>query len=187
MTLHIAGLGPGDATLLTGETATLLRSGMPVLLRTRHHPAASELDPGGAWADCDDLYATSSGFSNVYEAIAARVIERSSSADLIYAVPGSPLIAESTVPLILEQAGAAGVEVRIYTAVSFVDVAATALRKDLKDVQLCDALDLRIDSWRPALVSQVFSRDTAAALKLELLEIYPPEHEVAVLHALGSA
>ncbi|HET7737964.1 MAG TPA: nucleoside triphosphate pyrophosphohydrolase, partial [Tepidiformaceae bacterium] len=110
-----------------------------------------------------------------------------SNGDLIYAVPGSPLIAERTVPLVLEQAGAAGIDVRVYSALSFVDTAATALRKDLKDIQLCDALDLRIDSWRPALVSQVFSRNTAAALKLELLESYPPEHEVAVLHALGSA
>ncbi|MGK2965157.1 MAG: nucleoside triphosphate pyrophosphohydrolase [Tepidiformaceae bacterium] len=185
MTLHIAGLGPGDAALLTGETATLLRSGLPVLLRTRHHPTATELDAVGGWPDCDDLYASSSVFPSVYEAIASRVLERASDGDLIYAVPGSPLVAESTVPLILAGASAAGVEVRVYSAVSFVDVAATALRRDMKDVQLCDALDLRIDSWRPALVSQVFSRDTAAALKLGLLEIYPPEHEVAVLHALG--
>ncbi|MFN8507805.1 MAG: hypothetical protein U0547_09595 [Dehalococcoidia bacterium] len=74
-----------------------------------------------------------------------------------------------------------GIAVKLYPGVSFADVAAIALGVDFERVQLCDALALRIDAQRPALISQVFDRDAAAALKLELLDIYPADHTVTVL------
>ncbi len=186
MTLHIVGLGPGRPSLLTEEAAALLGSGLPVVLRTRHHPTVAHVDPGGRFEDCDDLYRTGRSFAAVYEAIAARVLVRAAGGEAIFAVPGHPLVAESSVALLLQQAKAAGVPCRVYPAVSFADVAATALGIDLGNVQVCDALDLRIDAQRPALIHQVFDRDVTADLKLRLLDIYPASHPVTVLTALGS-
>ncbi len=186
MTLHIAGLGPGRPELLTADVQSLLASGVPVLLRTRHHPALATLPADAHISDCDDLYAKAGNFTAVYEAIVARVMDRARQGDLIYAVPGHPLVAESTVPKLLALAEAEGIVVSVHPGLSFIDVAATALRQELDSVQVCDALALRIDTWRPALISQVFSRDTATALKLELLELYPPEHPVTVLTSLGA-
>jgi tetrapyrrole methylase family protein/MazG family protein len=186
MTLHIVGLGPGRPELLTSETAVLLASGLPVILRTRHHPTVVAVDPTGAFASCDDLYQSSGSFEEVYDSVADRVLAAASRGDVVYAVPGHPLVAERTVTHLLGRARTEGISITVHAAVSFADLAATVLSIDIGAVQICDALDLRIDSWRPALISQVFDRDATTALKLQLLEIYPAEHPVTVLTALGT-
>lgn len=186
MTIHVAGLGPGPAALLTIEVRNLLQSGRPVILRTRHHPCVGELDPGKTLRDCDDLYRAGASFEGVYAAIAGRVLEAARDGDVVYAVPGHPLVSERSVTEVLARAAGARIEVTLHAGLSYVDLAATALRMDLGGVQLCDALDLRVDAQRPALVSQVFSRDAATSLKLALLDTYPPEHPITVLSALGT-
>ncbi|MEO6398612.1 MAG: nucleoside triphosphate pyrophosphohydrolase [Tepidiformaceae bacterium] len=186
--LIIVGLGPGSATLLTEETRQVLDSARTVILRTRHHPTVAELAPQSSfWQDCDDLYEANAGFEDVYAAIAARVLASAVRAPTVYAVPGHPLVAERSVTALLELCDARGASVRLLPALSFADIAAVALRLDLRAVQLCDALDLRIDAQRPALISQLFDRDATTALKLRLLEIYPHSHETTVLTALGTS
>ena len=106
--------------------------------------------------------------------------------ECVFAVPGHPLMAERSVQEILTTARDRGVEVRVYPAVSYADVAAVELGIDMGSLQLCDALELRIDAQRPALISQLFDRDTTAALKLRLLEVYPADHEVTILRELGT-
>jgi len=185
--VHIVGLGPGAPGHLTGETRELLGSGMPVILRTRHHPVVAALPELAGARDCDDLYTSEGSFEAVYEAAAGRVLEAATGGPVVYAVPGHPLMAEQSVVRLLALARERGVSTRVYPSVSYVEVSASALGLDLGTVQLCDALDLRIDTWRPALISQVYDRDTVTSLKLRLLEIYPHDHQVTVLSALGSA
>ena len=182
--IHIVGLGPGSPDHVTLETRALLASGLPVILRTRHHPSAKALAPNAA--DCDDLYTAGGSFEAVYEAIANRVLERARTSELIFAVPGHPLIAERSVELILAKSNHPRVPTRVYPAISFIDLAATALRRDLGTIQICDATDLRIDPLRPALVHQLFDRDIVSALKLRLLQVFPAEHPALVLSSLGS-
>jgi len=182
--IHIAGLGPGNPAQVTEETRRLLASGLPVILRTRHHPSAAALAPGAE--DCDDLYASGRSFDEVYRAVVERVLARAEDGPVVYAVPGHPLFAERTVTLLLAAAREAGLMAHVYPAVSFVDAAAGALGLDFASVQVCDATDLRVDPLRPALIHQVFDRDTVSALKLALLDLYPGEHEVQVLRALGT-
>ena len=184
--LHVVGLGPGDAGLLTGETRSLLESGLPVILRTRHHPTVAQLD-SAAWADCDDLYSAGASFDAVYLAIVERVLDAAAHGETIYAVPGHPLVAERTVTGIVAGARERGLAMAVYPAVSYADVAATTLGLEFGTIQLCDAVDLRIDAQRPALISQLFDRDSATTLKLRLLDIYPPGHRVTILSALGGA
>lgn len=182
--IHIVGLGPGDARHVTVETRELLDSGLSVILRTRHHPSVAELAPNAQ--DCDDLYRGGASFDAVYNAVTARVLERAGSGPVIFAVPGSPLFAERTVVLLIAAAQTAGLPLKVYPAVSFVDVAAGLLQFDMGTIQVCDATEFRIDAQRPALVHQVFDRDTVTELKLELLKNYPPEHEVTVVGAAGT-
>lgn len=183
--LHIVGLGPGNPEHVTEETKRLLASGLTTILRTRRHPSAATLAP--AATDCDDLYASGASFEEVYDRVVNRVLGRAVREPVVYAVPGHPLFAEKSVSLLLGAAKAAGVATRVYPAVSFVDAAAGALGLDFATIQVCDATDLRIDPLRPALVHQVFDRDAVSALKLALLDLYPPEHGVQVLSALGAA
>lgn len=184
--IHIVGLGPGDPRHVTVETRELLASGLPVILRTRHHPSMAALAP--AAEDCDDLYRAGESFDAVYDKVVARVMARAGDGPVVYAVPGHPLFAERTVTRLLGAAHESRIPVKVYAAVSFLDVAASSLALDLGEIQVCDATaTLRLDAQRPALIHQVFDRDTVSALKLQLLEIYPAEHEVTVLHALGGA
>lgn len=182
--IHIVGLGPGDPRHVTVETRELLGAGLPVLVRTRHHPSVESLAP--AATDCDDVYRAGASFDGVYEAIAARVFERAAAGPLVYAVPGHPLVAERTVTLILERAATAAIPAKVYPAVSFADLAAAALGLDIGSIQLVDATAPRIDAQRHALIHQVYDRETVTALKLDLLEVYPPSHPVTVLTALGA-
>jgi len=184
--IHIAGLGPGSAAHVTSETRELLTAGHPVILRTRHHPVVSALAALAGATDCDDLYVRGTNFEAVYNAMARRVLDAAHVSPVVFAVPGHPLIAEESVVRLLALARAEGVPARVYPAVSYADVAAVALERDLGTIQLCDALDLRIDTWRPALISQVYDRDRVTSLKLRLLDIYPADHEVTVLSALGT-
>ena len=183
--IHIVGLGPGDPRHVTVETRELLESGVPVILRTRHHPSAVELAPRAE--DCDDLYRAGTSFDVVYDLVVRRVLDRAKAGPIVFAVPGSPWFAERTVGALVATAAASNVAVKVYPAVSFLDVAAGALGLDLATVQVCDATSLRIDTLRPALVHQVFDRDVVTALKLELLKLYPAEHPVTVLSAVGTA
>ncbi|MFN0095140.1 MAG: nucleoside triphosphate pyrophosphohydrolase [Dehalococcoidia bacterium] len=185
--ITVCGLGPGSPELLTEETARLLASAPTVILRTRRHPTVAALAGSDRWRDCDDLYAAAPDFRVAYQQMVDRVLAAAATGDVVYAVPGHPLMAERSVTLLLEAAAAQGADVRALAAVSFADVASVALRRDLRDVQLCDAADLRIDPRRPALISQIWGRAEASALKLALLDLYPVEHRVALLHALGSA
>lgn len=184
--IHIAGLGPGSPSHLTAGVRELLASGMPVILRTRHHPVVAAIPELAGARDCDDLYAAGDSFDGVYLAAAERVLAAAASQPVIYAVPGHPLMAERSVTKLMAMADERGHPVRVYPGVSFVDVAAAALGLDLGTVQLCDGLELRIDTWRPALISQVYDRDAVTSLKLRLLDIYPAEHRVLVLSALGT-
>lgn len=186
MTIHIAGLGPGSLDLLTIQVRDLLASGLPVIVRTRHHPCVAELDPVRQWTDCDALYGSGT-FNEVYERIARSVVETFRRDDGIFAVPGHPRIAERSVQALEQAAAAEGIAVRTYPGLSYVDAALLLLDEPVDDLQVCDALDLRIDPRRPALVAQIFDRDRASALKLRLLELYPPDHEVALLSELGTA
>lgn len=184
--IHVAGLGPGAPAHLTAGVRELLARGIPVILRTRHHPVVAALPEMAGARDCDDLYATGESFDAVYVAAAQRVLDAAASGPVIYAVPGHPLMAEQSVTKLLAMARERGLAARVYPGVSFVDVAAAALGLDLGTVQLCDGLDPRIDTWRPALISQVYDRDAVTSLKLGLLDLYRAEHRVTVLSALGT-
>lgn len=187
MTIHVAGLGPGNPALLTHETSALLASGIPVIVRTRRHPTLDALSAADTFMACDDIYEAAAEFGDAYGAIAARVLTEAAKGDVVYLTPGHPLIAEQATVALLALARDSGIPVHIYSAVSYVDVAATALRIDARDLQLCDGLDLRIDPARPALISQVFDRDAASRIKLTLLDLYPPDHPVTALSRAGEA
>ncbi|GIW13223.1 MAG: MazG family protein [Tepidiforma sp.] len=185
--IHIVGLGPGDPGLLTQEAGQLLTSGLPVILRTRHHPTVAALEWRGPVLDCDDLYGRGARFEEVYAAVAERVTGAAAQGPVVFAVPGHPLVAERSVTAVLRAAGERELRARVHPAVSFVDAALAALEMDGGMLQVCDALEPRVDTWRPALFGQVYSREVASELKLRLLEWYPAEHRVRVLTKLGTS
>lgn len=194
MRLTILGLGPGPAALLTQEAAARLQQAPEVYLRTSIHPTTAELPAGRAVHSFDHLYETLPTFEEVYAAIVDEVWRLAQRPEgVLYAVPGHPLVAEATVRALLARARAAGEAVEVVAGLSFIEPALTAVGVDpfaageagAVGLQLVDALELAIDPGRPALVAQVYGRDTASQLKLDLLERYPAEHPVSVVLSAG--
>jgi len=98
--VRVVGLGPGDADLVTQRTLRLIAGATVVRLRTRVHPAAAGLDDVESY---DDWYERAASFEELYEAIAAdlaTLASTSPSGEVLYVVPGSPVVAERTVELV---------------------------------------------------------------------------------------
>ncbi len=195
MSITILGLGPGDPRHLTREAWALLEGAAEVYLRTARHPTVTL--PGWPRAlkahSFDGLYERSQDFAEVYQAIADKVLALGRKGSVLYAVPGHPLVGEATVTLIRQRAEAEGIDVKIVPGLSFVEPCLEALGQDaLAGLTVADALDLAARHHppfppdTPALVAQLYSAELASDVKLTLMNQYPDEHQVALIHAAGT-
>lgn len=190
----LLGLGPGNPELLTHQARQVLAQADEIYLRTRLHPVVSTLAPNLVLHSFDDLYAAADEFEMVYAGIVARVLELGARPEgVIYAVPGHPFVAEATCPEIFRQARLANIPVQVIAGLSFLEPVFTALDFDpFPRATLVDALELATAHYpgfppdAPALIAQVYDREIAAQVKLTLMEVYPDEHPVALVHAAGT-
>lgn len=193
--ITIIGLGPGPAEWLTREAWAALTAADEIYLRTARHPTVAGLPATLVKHSFDEVYETAADFAQVYATIAERVLALGARpAGVVYAVPGHPHVAEATVSLIRARAAAAGLPVRVIAGLSFVEPVLAALELDaLPQLQLADALDLAAHHhpWltpeAPALVAQLYSSALASDVKLTLMNQYPDDHPVALVHAAGTA
>jgi len=189
--LYIVGLGPGDPGLISRRGWELLtRRDLEIVLRTGKHPVADELrEQGYAFVTYDGLYECQDSFTQVYDAIIADVWRKCETEDVVYAVPGNPMVAESTVHRLLDGGRQRGLEIEVVLAPSSLEAVAMEVGFDpAKGLAIGDALDLDLRpnpsfAW---LITQVHSRLVAGDLKLRLLDIYPPEHPITVVRHAGS-
>jgi tetrapyrrole methylase family protein/MazG family protein len=191
--ITIVGLGPGGAGMLTVEAHEALSAAREVWVRTARHPVVDAL-PDLAWKPMDSFYEKEDDFSAVYQAIVDEVLRLAQRPEgVCYAVPGSPRVGESTVPQILAGAKARNLEVRIIEGLSFIEPILGALGVDALDgLYVSDAVELAARHHPPfppsahALVAQLFSRTLANEVKLTLMNQYPEEHPVRLIHAAGT-
>lgn len=198
MGITIVGLGPGDGRFLTREAWQVLSTTAHLFVRTAWHPAVADLPATAQVASFDHLYETADDFTTVYAQIVAQLLAEGRTADIVYAVPGHPFMGEATVTALIGLAAEAGIPVRVVEGLSFVEPMLTAVNRQtewvvdgMEGVQVCDALDLvgqdypRLHADRPVLVGQVYSREVASDLKLNLTAVYPDEHPIALIHGAG--
>ncbi len=189
----VIGLGPGDFGLITGQTLALLETRPPLCLRTARHPAVAGLEERGIpFTSFDELYERHATFDAVYAAITAEVVARArETGRMVYAVPGSPAVAERTVALIREAAEAAGIGVTVLPAMSFLDLLYARLGLDpVAGLTVTDAADiakLPPDLGTALVVTQVYNGRVASDAKLSLMDIYPDDFAVTVVRNLGLA
>lgn len=188
--INVVGLGPGDPGLISRRVWELLTNpNVTVVLRTARHPAAAALREAQVkFSTYDELYTAESEFSKVYQRIADAVL--SLPGEVVYAVPGSPLVAEATVPLLRQEAEKCGRAMRIFPAVSSIEAVCCELELDpTRGIAVLDALaeHLPVNPKWGHLLTQVADRFTAGDIKLKLLEVYPPEHRVSVVRGAGQA
>ena len=185
-TITVVGLGPADETLLTAQTSAPLGAASRCFLRTRRHPAARVRSDAVCF---DEEYNKGDTYEAVYAAIVERLILEAAEGDLIYAVPGSPLVLELTVDLLREAAGAGRARVEVLPAMSFLDVAWSRLGVDpvSAGARLIDGQDFALAAAGqpgPLLVAHCHGRGVLSDIKLSVEE---GPCAVVVLQRLGLA
>ena len=99
----VVGLGPGGVDHVTVETITAIEGITTRFLRTGRHPSASMVPDASTF---DHLYEAADTFDDVYVEIADVLIDAARQhGEIVYAVPGSPLVLERTVRYLRERCG----------------------------------------------------------------------------------
>lgn len=189
--ITIVGLGPGPIGCMSLETWDIIARAGTLFLRTAVHPTSDELKARGInFCSYDSVYESEPDFAAVYAAIANDVLSKALvGTDVVYAVPGSPMVAEQTVQLIRAQAADAEIPCQILPAMSFLDLAFNRLGVDpqtgLTIVDAGEIAELPPDLDTALMITQVYSPLVVSELKLTLLERYPAEKTVSILRQLG--
>lgn len=189
--INIVGLGPGSKNALTVGTIDLLRSGDKVFLRTVKHPTVEYIDSLGIkYKSFDDYYDTMEKFEQVYSQIANTIVEEDrDNINVVYGVPGHPLMAEKSVTMLIKLCDEKGLKYKIYPAVSFVDALMESLKIDpVEGIKILDAFDINStipDKRIGLIVTQVYDKLIASEVKLSLMKYYNDETEVWFVRAAG--
>ena len=164
----VVGLGPAGPDLVSTGTLRAIER-IPVrFLRTARHPAA-EVVPDATTFDA--LYDASDSFDEVYARIVDAVVEAAfDEGDVLYAVPGSPRVAERSVDLLVEDGRVA---VDVLPALSFADLAWVRLGVDplAAGVRLVDGRRFAVEAAGergPLLVAQCDDRHVLSDIKLAM-------------------
>jgi tetrapyrrole methylase family protein/MazG family protein len=192
--ITIVGLGTGDENQLTLGVWKKLQKASKLYLRTQDHPMVRILTENQvAYETFDAVYEEHDRFEDVYETIASELIRYAQNLqqEIVYAVPGHPMVAEYTVQLLKQRCPQENITLELLGGESFLDQAFLRFGFDpIEGFQLLDATSLGRYSFNPLLhtiIGQVYDTYTASDVKLGLMEVYPDDYPVVVGHALGIA
>ena len=181
--IDIVGLGPAGPDLVTAGTLALIDEIEHRFVRTQRHPAA----PLARATSFDHHYESLDEFEAVYRQIVADLVAAATThGRVLYAVPGSPRVAEHTVDLL---AARTDVHVVVHGALSFLDLSWVALAVDPIDagVRVIDGHRFAHEAAGlrgPLLVAQCHSQQVLSDIKLAVEE--PGGIHVVVLQGLGT-
>lgn len=154
----VVGLGPAGPEYLSTIARTHLQGEARTWFRTRCHPAA--VGTGPEHLSFDDVYDSADRIEQVYESIVTTLLaEAEARGEIVYAVPGSPVVAETTVDLLRAQAERGAIELEIVPALSFLDLVWVRLGVDplAAGVRLVDGRRFAVEAAGergPLLVAQ---------------------------------
>ncbi|MDQ0228515.1 bifunctional methyltransferase/pyrophosphohydrolase YabN [Metabacillus niabensis] len=189
--IKIVGLGAGDLNQLPFGVYRLLTETKHLFLRTKEHPVIDELNETITYRSFDDVYEANQDFEDVYRNIANILLEEAEVEDIVYAVPGHPLVAEKTVQILLTEGRQKGYTIIVQGGQSFIDAMFQALEIDpIEGFQLVDALGLESEHLQlrgHLIITQVYDQMVASEVKLTLMEQLPDEYKVKIVTAAGSS
>lgn len=189
--LKIMGLGPGAYEALTIGALKELKNNKNIYFRTEKHPTVDFLkEEGVKFESYDHAYEKYDSFDDVYKYIAEDLITKvKDDEDLIYAVPGHPLVAERSVINLIDLCKENNIQYEVLPAVSFIDAMMEALQVDpIEGVKIIDAFDIKnqiLDKRVGTIITQVYNNFIASEVKLKLLEGYEDNTEIIFARAAG--
>ena len=181
----VVGLGPGHPTHVTIETLDEIDRIPHRFVRTRRHPSAHLVPDAVSF---DELYESSDTFDEVYTEVADRIVRAAADlGEVLYAVPGSPLVLERSVRHLIADAR---VECAVLPALSFLDLAYARLGIDPVEVgvRLVDGHDFAVAAAGergPLLVAHTHASWVLSDIKLAVDDASGDE-EVVILQRLGT-
>ena len=184
----VAGLGPGGVEHVTAETMATIERIPQRYLRTSRHPSARLVPDAVTF---DEIYERADSFADVYAEIADRLVAAAvEHGEVLYVVPGSPLVLERSVRALR---GDTRIECELLPAMSFLDVAWARLGIDPVEraVRLIDGHEFTAGATGATgalLVAHTHANWVLSDIKLAIddpsgaLDATP----VVLLHALGT-
>lgn len=189
--IKIIGLGPGAPEALTIGAVRALEEGKNIYFRTEKHPTVDYLKKRMKdFKTYDHYYEVSENFDEVYSSIAKDIIENYNDLEeIIYAVPGHPLVAEKSVFNLISLCDEKGIKYEIVPAVSFIDAMMDVLKIDpIEGLKVIDAFDINnqvLDKRIGTIITQVYNPLIASEVKLRLLDYYNDDTEIYFVRAAG--
>lgn len=183
--ITVVGLGPGGVEHVTDETRRAVERIGHRYLRTAIHPSAHLVADAATF---DHLYDTADTFHDVYTAIADTLVDEATRhGEILYAVPGSPLVLERTVGHLRDRDD---IEMTILPAMSFLDVVWARLRIDPIEagVRLVDGHEFATAAAGergPLLVAHTHADWVLSEIKLAV-DSGTGDEPVTILQALGT-
>lgn len=186
----IVGLGPGDLGLVTLDAWHRLTGDNPVFLRTSKHPMVNQLTAKGIkWQSFDEIYEREGSFAEVYAEITKILISQAVDKEIVYGVPGHPMVAETTVTMLLEERDKNGIAVELVPGMSFLDACYHLLRIDPSEgLVIHDGLDLSVEQLvlnKGQLICQVYNKAVASEVKLTLMDKLTDDYKITVIIGAG--
>lgn len=181
----IVGLGPGGDEFVTAHTLGEIERAAHRFVRTMRHPSAHLVTDAVAF---DDVYEHADTFADVYAEITDRLVAAATEhGEVLYAVPGSPLVLERTVRRLLDDPR---VQCTVHPAMSFLDVAWARLGIDPVEarVTLIDGHEFATTAaglTGPLLVAHTHANWVLSDIKLAA-EDATGDEPVVILQRLGT-
>lgn len=194
MKITVVGLGSGALSSISFGAYDSLKKARKLFLRTQNHPIVDILRAEDIqFESFDFLYEKEASFEAVYLKIKDTLIEQAEDiGEVVYAVPGHPRVAESSVELLLgdKRVSSGEIEVSLVSSSSFLDDMFIFLNFDptKRGFVLLDALDFDVESLggqKDFVFAQVHNRNVASELKLRLMDRWNDETPVILFKRAG--
>ena len=188
----IVGLGSGTEEQLSLGTFRKLKDSNNLFLRTAAHPVVSFLrEEGITFKTFDGLYDSNTEYPRVYEEIALQLVKMAEEgSEVVYAVPGNPMVAEKSVQLLIEKGKSLSIGVEVLGGESFLDTLFSRLQIDpIEGFLFFNGETLKAADLNPGkdiVIAQVYDKWIASDVKLTLMEVYPDDMPIWIAANLGT-
>lgn len=183
-TITVVSLGPGDAKLLTLQTAEALKKSRCLILRTARHRTADWLrEEGVSFSDFDALYDEYEDFDALHAEMARRLWLSAADKAVTFAVIDAQT--DGAVRALRASCPEDG-KVTILPGVTMADSCLALLPEQfdhngsLRVLPAMDAITAAADPATPLMITEIFDRVLASELKLHLTDLYGDELEVVL-------
>jgi len=188
--IQVVGLGPAGIEYVLPVALSVLEAAPEAgrFLRTERHPAAEQLARQGMiWQSFDEVYDGASSLDEAYATIVDRLIAAASAGDVVYAVPGSPVVAERTVALLSRHYDG---PLHVVPGMSFADLAWARVMVDpMQGATVLDGHTLDEAALQsvggPTLIAQVDSQGVLDDVISMLSLLLDDDGDVTILQGLG--